>query len=286
MPTSRPPQSVPLAALWMMGAVASLIAIAIAGRELTREVSVFEVVFIRNAICLLLLLPMMAFARENLWRTARPGGHLLRNTVHFTAQAAWFYGLMLLPLGEVIALEFTAPIWTAVLAALLLRERLSMRSAAGILLGFAGILVILRPGAAIVEPAAFAVLYSAVGFALTFVITRSMTTSEHPLTILFWMNLIQLPIGFALALPDWTVPSPSLWPWMAVAGATGFATHYCFARAYAYAAAAVVAPIDFVRLPLSIFLGYLVYAEAVDPFVLVGAVVIFFGNRLNLTSKA
>ena len=283
MPTSRPPQSVALAALWMMGAVASLIGIALAGRELTRELSIFEVIFIRNAFCLLLLVPFMAFARENRWRTDRVRGHLLRNTVHFTAQAAWFFGLMRLPLGEVIALEFTAPVWTALLAALLLREHLTVRRIGGILLGFAGVLVILRPGAAIVDPAAFAVLYSAAGFALTFVITRAMTTSEHPITILFWMNLIQLPIGFALALPDWTVPSPSLWPWMLVAGITGFSTHYCFARAFAHADAGVVAPIDFIRLPLAILAGYLLYQEAMDPFVLVGAVVIFFGNHLNLT---
>ena len=123
MPVSRPPQSVALAALWMMGAVASLIGIALAGRELTRELSVFEVVFIRNAFCLLVLVPYMSFAHENRWRTDRVRGHLLRNTVHFTAQAAWFYGLMRLPLGEVTALEFTAPIWTAVLAALLLDLR-------------------------------------------------------------------------------------------------------------------------------------------------------------------
>ena len=285
MPTTRPPQSIPRAALWMMGAVASLIGIALAGRELTREVPVFEVVFLRNAFCLLFLLPLVTFARENRWRTRRARGHLLRNTVHFTAQAAWFYGLAQLPLGEVIALEFTSPIWTALLAALLLRERLTGRRAAGIALGFAGVLVILRPGSAIVEPAAFAVLYSAVGFALTFVITRSMTTSEHPLTILFWMNLIQLPIGLGLALPDWTWPSLSLWPWMLVAGITGFSTHYCFARAYAFAAAAVVAPIDFVRLPLSILAGYLLYQEVMDPFVLIGAVIIFFGNHFDLTSR-
>ena len=70
---------------------------------------------------------------------------------------------------------------------------------------------------------------------------------------------------------------------MAVAGITGFSTHYCFARAFAHADAVVVAPIDFVRLPLAILVGFLVYAEAVDIFVLIGAVVIFFGNHLNLT---
>ena len=280
------PQPVLRAALWMLGAVVSLVAIAIAGRELAREISVFEVVFFRNALCLAFLTPILFFARENLCRTRRFGSHTLRNTVHFAAQAAWFYGLTRLPLGEVIALEFTSPVWTAVLAAVLLREPLPLRRVTGILLGFAGVIVILRPGAAIIDPAAFAVLAAAVGFALMYVLTRTLAVSEHPLTILFWMNAIQLPIGLTLALPGWVAPSPALWPWILVVGLAGLSNHYCFARAFALADAGAVAPVDFVRLPLSILIGFLVYAEAIDVFVLVGALVIFYGNRLNMTAGA
>ena len=280
-----PPQPVLRAAVWMLGAVVSLIAIAIAGRELTREISVFEVILFRNLLCLVFLAPLLLCSAENRCRTRRPGRHVLRNTVHFAAQAAWFYGLVHLPLGEVIALEFTSPVWTALLAAVILRERLTRRRVLCVLLGFAGVLVILRPGAAIVEPAAFAVLLSAAGFALMFVLTRTLAASEHPLTILFWMNIVQLPMSLALSLPGWTTPSLSLWPWLLVVGLAGLSNHYCFARAFALADAGTVAPVDFIRLPLSILVGFLVYAEAIDVFVLVGAIVIFYGNRLNLTAS-
>ena len=285
---SAPRRSQPVfrAALWMLGAVVSLIAIAIAGRELAQEMSLFEVIFFRNVICLVFLAPILLVARENRCRTRRLGSHVLRNLVHFAAQAAWFYGLVRLPLGEVIALEFTSPVWTAVLAALILHERLSRRRVSGILLGFAGVVIILRPGAAIIDPAAFAVLLAAAGFGLMFVLTRTLAASEHPLTILFWMNVIQLPIGLALALPDWTTPSLALWPWLLVVGLAGFSNHYCFARAFALADAGTVAPVDFVRLPLSILVGFLLYAETIDVFVLIGAVVIFYGNRLNMTAGA
>ena len=286
MSAPRAPRLPLRAAAWMLGAVVSLIAIAVAGRELTRELSIFEIVCFRNALCLVFLAPILLLARGNLCRTRRLGGHGVRSTVHFAAQAAWFYGLTQLPLGEVIALEFTSPVWTAVLAALLLRERLNRRRVGGILLGFAGVLVILRPGAAIVDPAAFAVLAAAAGFALMFVLTRTLAATEHPFTILFWMNAVQLPIALALALPGWTAPSPALWPWLLVVGLAGFSNHYCFARAFALADASAVAPVDFVRLPLSILVGFLVYAEAIDVFVLVGAIVIFYGNRLNMTAGA
>ena len=284
MSPARPPQPVLRAALWMLGAVVSLIAIAIAGKELTPELSLFEIIFFRNALCLVFLAPFLLAAPVNRCRTRRPGRHLLRSIVHFGAQAAWFYGLTRLPLGEVIALEFTSPVWTALLAALILREPLGRRRGLGILLGFTGVLVILRPGAAIVDPAAFAVLLCAAGFALMHVLTRTLAASEHPLTILFWMNLVQLPIALALAVAEWTAPSPALWPWLLVVGLSGLANHYCFARAFALADAGAVAPVDFVRLPLSILVGFLLYAEAIDVFVLIGAVVIFFGNRLNLSA--
>ena len=284
MPAPR--QDVVRAAAWMIGATVSLVVIAVAGRELTRELPVVEVVFFRNALCLVFLAPILLLARENLCRTARFGSHALRASVHLAAQAAWFYGLTRLPLGEVIALEFTSPVWTAVLAAVLLREPLPLRRMVGILLGFAGVLVILRPGAAIVDPAAFAVLAASAGFALMFVLTRTLAATERPLTILFWMNAVQLPISLTLtlSLADWVTPSPLLWPWILVVGLAGLSNHYCFARAFALADASAVAPFDFVRLPLSIVVGFLVYAEAIDVFVLAGAIVIFFGNRLNMTA--
>ena len=278
-------QSLAGAVGWMMGAVVSLLAMAVAGRELAAEISVFEIMFFRNSICLTIICLLLLYHGRRLLVTRRLGLHLIRNICHFFAQAGWYFGLAILPLAEVFAIEFTAPIWTAILAAIFLSERLTGQRGLGICLGFAGILIILRPGLGIFDPAALAVLGAAVGFAATFVITKSLTASDAPLTILFYMNLIQLPLGMAPALLDWVTPSTQLWPWVAVTGLAGLGTHYCFARAFALADAGVVAPIDFIRLPLAGVIGYFFYQEGLDLAVILGAAVILIGNLLNIRGR-
>jgi drug/metabolite transporter (DMT)-like permease len=277
-------QSLTGAVMWMLGATSSLIAMALAGRELAAEISIFQIMFFRNAICLAIVCVLIMRHGGDLFRTRRLGLHGFRNVVHFGAQTGWYYGLVRLPLSEVFAIEFTAPIWTAILAALFLAERLTARRAFATLLGFAGTLIILRPGIAVIEPAAMVVLASAVGFASMFVITRSMASSEKPLTILFYMNLVQLPLSTTLALPDWVLPSAQLWPWVAVTGLAGLSTHYCFARAFELGDAGLIAPIDFVRLPLIAVISYFFYGEPTSIFVLLGAAAILAGCLLNIRS--
>jgi drug/metabolite transporter (DMT)-like permease len=111
-----------------------------------------------------------------------------------------------------------------------------------------------------------------------------MASSEKPLTILFYMNLVQLPLSLSLSLPDWVLPSAQLWPWVAVTGLAGLSAHYCFARAFSLADAGLIAPIDFVRLPLIAIIGYFFYNEPTGIFVLVGAAVILAGCLLNIRS--
>lgn len=285
MTIAGPQNALGRAVFWMMGAVVSLIMMALAGRELSAEISIFEIMFFRNAICLIIIIALLFHYGFALLRTNMLALHGARNVMHFAAQFGWFYGLLFLPLAEVFAIEFTVPIWTAILAALFIGERVSALRAVGILMGFVGILVILRPGVAIIDVAAFAVLGAAVGFAATFVITKSMVVTEKPLTILFYMNLVQLPFGLVPALFLWETPSLHLWPWVLVTGLSGLGTHYCFARAFALADAGLVAPFDFLRLPLAVAIGYLLYDEPADAFVFLGAVVIFCGNTLNIVGQ-
>jgi drug/metabolite transporter (DMT)-like permease len=275
-------ESLSRAVLWMLGAVVALTTMAVAGRELAAVMSIFEIMFLRNVFCLAIVVTLLLRAGPHLFKTRRAGLHVLRNTVHFGAQAGWFFGIVHLPLSEVFAIEFTAPIWTAILAAIFLSERLNTIRILGTLLGFTGVMIILRPGIAVIEPAALAVLGSAMGFGLMFVITRSMASSETPLTILFYMNLVQLPLSFALMLPDWVMPPVAFLPWVLATGLAGLASHYCFARAFALADAARVAPIDFIRLPLAALVGYLLYQEPTSVFVWLGVTVIIVGNIMNL----
>jgi drug/metabolite transporter (DMT)-like permease len=276
------PQRPFLAGLWMMGALVFLCGMAVSGRELSAELTAFQTSFTRSVTCLAVLIPLLAVIGFRRVRTAKLKQHVTRNVIHFTAQTSWLYGVAVLPLAEVFAIEFTAPIWTAVLAMLLLKERLTGNRLLAILFGFAGILIILRPGAAVLNPASFVVLFSALGFASTYVFTRHLTATESALTVVFYMNLVQLPMGFVSSIPDWTIPSLEMWPWVAMIGVSGLGSHFCFAHAFSHADATVVSPLDFIRLPFIAVIGYAFYQEPWDLMILIGGAVIFSGNLFNL----
>jgi drug/metabolite transporter (DMT)-like permease len=217
-------------------------------------------------------------------RTQVFGMHLLRNVAHFGGQYGWFYGIALIPLTEVFAIEFTVPIWTAVLASLMLGERLNGTRKLAVALGFAGVLVILRPGFATISVAALAVLGGAFCYAISHVFTKRLSSTQTPLAILFYMTVIQLPLGLVPALPRWVWPSAALWPWVCIVALTALSAHYCLTRAFRLADASVVVPLDFLRLPLIAVVDFLVYGEALNIWVFAGAAIVFVATWLNLRS--
>jgi drug/metabolite transporter (DMT)-like permease len=278
--------AIALAALWMVGTLLSFVLMAIGGRELSADLATAEILFFRSAIALLLLGVLLgsgvAGHPVKVLRTGRTGLHVLRNVAHFGGQFGWFLGLAALPLAEVFALEFTLPVWTAILAALLLRERLTGTRVVAIALGFLGVLILLRPGAQAIDPAAVAVLLGAVSYGLSHTLTRVLAQSETRLAILFYMSLIQLPLGLLLALEGWVIPPADAWPWLAGIAVTGLTGHYCLTRALSLADATVVVPMDFLRLPLIALVGAVLYGESLDLYVAAGAGVMLLGNWLNL----
>jgi drug/metabolite transporter (DMT)-like permease len=273
------------AALWMSGALVSFSAMAIAGRELSAEMSIFQLLAIRSIAGLLLLAALLQRSGWAQVRTRMFGTHLLRNVAHFGGGYAWFYGVGLISLTEVFAIEFTVPIWTAIMATIFLGERMSRRRAVAVALGFAGILVMLRPGVAAVSVPALAVLGGALGFAVAYVFMKRLSASETPLAILFYMNAIQLPLGLVPALPQWVWPPAGAWPWVGVVAVAGLWSHYCLARAFRLADASVVVPLDFLRLPLIAVVGFVFYGEALSIWVLAGALIVCFATWLNLRSS-
>ena len=268
--------------LWMLGASGFAILIGVSGRELSSEMSLFQVMFCRNLVCLIATIFAMYFIGWNTIRTRFIGRHLVRNIIHFLATYLWFFGIVSIPMAEVFALEFTTPLWTAILAAVFLGERFGVRRVVGILLGFVGVLVILRPGLAMIHSAAFAVIGSAMMLAAMYVLTKSVIAYDSPWTILFWMNLVQLPISLTFAIPDWTWPSTPIIPWVVLVGVAGFGIHYSISKALVYADASLVVPFDFLRLPLIAIVAWLLYHEALDPFVFFGAMIIVAGNIVNV----
>jgi len=279
------PDRVAFAALWMSGALFSFMAMAVGGRELAAELSTFQILFFRSLVGLIVVTWLVA---RTGWRqvTSPPLGlHVLRNLAHFGGQFGWFYGLAFIPLAQVFAIEFTVPIWTTIWAALLLGERVTAPRLAAVGLGIAGLLIILRPGVQNVHLASLAVLAGAVMFALTHTLTRRLALSETPLAVLFYMTLIQVPLGLLPSLVNWTIPSPALWPWLLVVGLGALSAHYCMTRALALAPATVVVPMDFLRLPLIAVVGAVAYGEPLEWTVLLGALVMLTGIWINVSAE-
>lgn len=270
------------AVLWMGGTLISLSLMALSARELSVVYDTMQILFVRNVVGFLVVLLIMLRKGPSIARTQRVGMHALRNLVHISGVASWFYGISLLPLAEVFVLESTLPIWVVILAVPFLGERITRPRTAAVVLGFAGILVILRPGLAIIDPAALIVLGGAVGFASANVATKALTRTDGPLTILFWMFLLQLSASAAVAAPGIFMPPAEMWIWIAAVGLTGISAHYCTARSLALADASLVIPLHYIRVPLIAALGWLLYDETVEIWLWIGAAIIFAGTMITV----
>jgi drug/metabolite transporter (DMT)-like permease len=272
-----------MAALWMAGWLAQMLIMAVAGRETTRELNVFQIMEVRSVLGFFLLYPLIrqsgGFAAL---KTSRLSQHVARNLIHYAGQLGWFFALTLIPIGQVVAIEFTMPIWTAILAASFLGERMTPWRIVAIVLGVVGVVVIVRPVTGEINPGQLIALCAAIGFGISMTLVKSLTRTESTLAVIFWMLVVQSAAGFFPTLYVWIWPSLYAWGWMLVIAVCGTFSHYCLAQAMRYADASVVVPMDFLRVPLTATAGWLIYSERLDMVTLLGAALILTGNLLNL----
>ena len=275
--------------LWMTGALLSFSTMAVSIRGLATTLHIFEILAIRNASGLVILLAI-GLAKPDLLFSVnlrRARLQLARNVIHFGAQYLWALSVTLLPLATVFALEFTMPAYAAILAVVFLHERMTAGRIGVVVLGFLGVLVILRPGITSVNPAALLVLTAALGFAVSLIQTKALTTSETTYAIVLWMNAVQLPL--ALTGSEFrnflNLGEAQALPLLGVA-VSGLTSHFCLTQAFRSGDATVVVPLDFMRIPLIAFVGWWLYGEALDAWVFAGAGLIVLGISWNLRAEA
>jgi drug/metabolite transporter (DMT)-like permease len=275
--------------LWMTGTLVSFCIMAVSVRALTGAFSIFEILTIRSAVGLVVL-GVIVLLQPGLAPQLRPrrlGMHLTRNLIHFVSQYAWAVSLTLLPLATVVALEFTMPAWTTLLAALLLGERLTVSRVGAIALGIVGVLVIVQPGTATFQPAMLLILAAAFGYAASNIATKKLTSSETPFAVVFWMSAMQLPMGLAgsdlASLLNFD--THLILPMLGI-GVTGLSAHYCLTHAFRVADASVVIPLDFLRIPSLALIGWVLYGERIDTAVFIGAGIIVVGVLWNLRAES
>jgi drug/metabolite transporter (DMT)-like permease len=279
--------SIPLAALWMAGWLALMLMMVVAGREAMRELTAFQLMELRAVLGLCMLYPLIHInGGLPAMKTRRLPQQIVRNVIHYSAQLGWFFALTLIPIGQVVAIEFTMPLWTAILAATFLGERMSVGKIIAVVLGIIGVIVIVRPAANQINPGQLIALAAAIGFGISVAMVKSLTRTEQTLSILFWMLAVQSAAGLLPALYVWTWPPATTWLFILAVAFCGTFSHYCQVRAMMHADATVVIPMDFLRVPLTATAGWLLYSERFDLFTVLGAVMILTGNLLNLRSSA
>ena len=274
------------AALWMSCAVLAFSFMAVAARELLRHMGAFEILFLRTLVTALLVAAAIARSGTATLRTRLFRFHLARALLHLGGQYCWIYAIGALTLATVFAIEFTMPVWVALLATAFLGERMNRGRVVMLVLGLAGIAIIVRPDLGGLHPAALVMVLGSMFYAGNMVMTKRISTTDSPLAVLFWMSLTQLPLTFATAAPQWVTPGPVDVFWAAVIGSGSFVAHYSMTRAMKLGDATLVVPIDFLRLPLIAVVGAVFYGEPLQAATFVGAAVIFAGTYYSLSREA
>ena len=276
------------ATVWMIGAMFSFSLMAVSGRELATNLNTFEIMLFRSIIGFLIVLAIGYFAKTLAEiKRDRLGLHLFRNLAHFSGQNLWFLAVASIPFSQLFALEFSTPVWVALLAPLFLGEVLTKQRVLAVILGFAGVLIVARPDINQFDFAIVAAVACAICFAGSMMATKSLTSDQSITCILFWLTLMQLAMGLVATVFTGTITFPegiNIF-WIVIVGIGGLTAHFCITSALALAPAIVVIPLDFMRLPLISVIGFLAYGEAFELPILVGAGVIFIAILLNLKAE-
>ena len=276
------------ATVWMIGAMFSFSLMAVSGRELATNLNTFEIMLFRSIIGFLIVLAIGYFAKTLAEiKRDRLGLHLFRNLAHFSGQNLWFLAVASIPFSQLFALEFSTPVWVALLAPLFLGEVLTKQRVLAVILGFAGVLIVARPDINQFDFAIIAAVACAICFAGSMMATKSLTSDQSITCILFWLTLMQLAMGLVATGFTGTIAFPegiNIF-WIVIVGIGGLTAHFCITSALALAPAIVVIPLDFMRLPLISVIGFLAYGEAFELPILVGAGVIFIAILLNLKAE-
>ena len=276
------------ATVWMIGAMLSFSLMAVSGRELATSLNTFEIMLYRSIIGFFIVLVIGHFAKTlGEIKGGRLGLHLFRNLAHFSGQNLWFLAVASIPFSQLFALEFSTPVWVALLAPLFLGEVLTKQRVLAVILGFAGVLIVARPDINQFDFPIIAAVACAICFAGSMMATKKLTSDQSITCILFWLTLMQLAMGLLATVFMGTVTFPEGINiiWIVIVGIGGLTAHFCITNALALAPAIVVIPLDFMRLPLISVIGFLAYGEAFELPILVGAGVIFMAILLNLKAE-
>ncbi len=248
---------------------------AITIRYASSELHPFEIAFFRNLFGLLFALPLLIRAGPGLLRTDKLPLYFLRCGIGIFSMLAGFWSIVNLPLAHAVALSYSTPLWVTIGAVLVLHETVRARRWSAVLIGFIGVLIIVRPGAADFTQGSLIAVAAALLSGCVAISIKFLSRTEHPDAIVVYTTLLWVPMSLLPALFVWEWPSLAGWGWVALAGFLGTAGHMCWTRAFKLGDASALTPLSFVQLPVVALLAWLLFGELLDRWTLLGSTVIF-----------
>lgn len=261
--------------LWMTAASFFYACLYVLIRRLTESVPIFELVFLRAALGVALMLPWLMGAGLGALRTTQWRAYGVRAVIVTAGMVCWFYGLARLPVSDATALLFTLPLFTVLLAGPVLGETVGVHRWAATGVGFVGALIIIRPGVVEVSLAAGAVLFTALTYAAGQILTKRLTRTESSNALVFYMFALMAVATAPPAAYVWRTPAWVDVPWILALGILSAIAQQCITRSFAAAPASVVGPFNFLKLPFVAVIAFVWFAELPDPWTWLGGAVIF-----------
>ncbi|MBT3991474.1 MAG: DMT family transporter [Rhodospirillaceae bacterium] len=272
---SSPPSPFLRSAIWAVLAAVCFAVMVTSVHYMAGKFDAFEIVFFRAVLGLLMVIPMVSRSGVGALKTTKLPLHFVRTLFGLLAMATMYYAVAVKPVAEVIALTFLIPLFVTIAAGVVLREVVGLHRWAATLIGFAGAMVIIRPGIMPVDEPVLLVLLSSALYAGAWSCVKILTRTDAPGVTVFWMSLLMVPITAIPLLFVWVTPSWADVPALAIMAFSGWAAHYSQAQAFENSDASAVMPFDFLRLPLAAVFGYALFAELLDVWTWIGSVIIF-----------
>ena len=263
---------------WMLLSGALFVTASASVRHLSAELHFIEISFFRSLFGIIVMLPWLASAGLGALRTRHTRHYLTRGVTSMLAMFCWFGALSMMALADATSISFATPLFISVAAVLVLAEPMRTSRSIGLVVGFAGTLVILRPGFVDINIGALMVLGAAVFIAWSAILVKIVGRDDRPDTIALYQVLYMFPMTLAAALFVWRWPSAEQLFWAAMVGVLSTFAQRAYARAYAIADATAVTPYDFMRLPFAVTLGFVLFSELPDLWTVAGGLVIFLAS--------
>jgi drug/metabolite transporter (DMT)-like permease len=259
----------------MLAATAVLTCMHATVRYVSRDMHAFEIAFFRNLFGLIAILPLAIRAGIGNLKSRQPGFQLIRSGFGLAAMLTWFYGLSVVPIAQATALSFTSVIFGSMGATLILGERMGVRRWSAVGAGFAGALIILRPGFDAVEPGALIVMLSSICWAGALLTVKRLSSTDTIVCIVTWNSVLLTVLSLPMAIPVWVAPSIEQLVWLALIGILATLGHLAMTGAFKFSDATVVFPVDYTRLLWASVIGYLAFGEIPDVWTWIGGSIIF-----------